>query len=220
MNFLARSAKRFQQQAAQILDANPTPSVNAPLSLFTFPADVDKMIVGSDADYKSTSTSTVSCTPRTENGESFLRFSGKTAGDGYAAMRSKVEPSSFYGVPTTDVSPYKFLTLRLRGDARRYFINLQTESYLETDLYQHRVFLTSQGTGTWENVTLKWNDFTLTNNGQIQEKQVAMDKYRLKTVGISVLDRLPGKFELDVQWIRAENDAGASNDNMNDVNSL
>lgn len=221
MNFLARSAKRFQQQAAQILDANPTPSSAKPLTLFQFPGDCEKMIVGSDADYKPASTSTVSVVPHSEDGVSFARFSGKTAGDGYAALRSKVEASSFYGVPTTDVSPYKFLTLRLRGDARRYFINLQTESYLETDLYQHRLFLTAPGTGEWEDVTLKWNDFTLTNNGQIQENQVAMDKYRMKTVGISVLDRLPGKFELDIQWIRAENgDNNNRSTRVDDVDAL
>lgn len=221
MNFLARSAKRFQQQASEILSANPTPSTSLPLPLFHFPQDSDKIIVGSDADYKPTSTSTVSFTAHTDSASpeenSFGRFSGVTNGDGYAAFRNKVPKSSFYGVPTYDVSPYKFLSLRVRGDGRRYFLNLQTESYLATDLYQHRLFLT--GSGEWETVTLKWNDFTLTNNGQIQEKQVDMDKYRLKTVGVSVLDRLPGKFELDLQWIRAEN-AGEKVARMDDVSEL
>lgn len=219
MSFLSRSLKKFQEQAAQIIAANPTPSASASLRLFHFPEDCSKVIVGSDADYKPNSTSTVSFEEAEENGTSFARFSGKTAGDGYAAMRTKVPKSSFYGVPTMDVSPYKYLTVRLRGDARRYFINLQTESYLETDLYQHRLFLTTQGTGEWEDITLKWNEFTLTNNGQIQENQVDMDKYRLKTVGISVLDRLPGKFQLDIQWINAEN-SGEKTAKMDDVNAL
>lgn len=220
MSFFSRSIKKFQQQATQVLSANPTPSASTPLALFRYPDDCKNMIVGSDADYKPASTSVVKFEEQSEDGESFCRFSGKTNGDGYAALRSKVPQSSFYGVPTFDVSPYKYLTLRVRGDSRRYFINLQTESYMETDLYQHRLFLTSHGTGEWETVTLKWNDFTLTNNGQIQEKQIAMDKYRLKTVGISVLDRLPGSFQLDLQWIRAENAGEAGSRPMNDVNDL
>lgn len=220
MNYLARSAKRFQKQAADILSADPAPSHHLPLPLFSFPNDTEQFIVGSDADYKPNSTSSVSFTTHaasssTEGG--FARFSGTISGDGYAALRSKVAKSSFYGVPTFDVSPYKFVSLRVRGDGRRYFLNLQTESYLETDLYQHRLFLT--GTKEWETVTLKWNDFTLTNNGQIQESQVEMDKYRLKTIGVSVLDRLPGKFELDLQWIRAEN-AGEQVARMDNVQDL
>lgn len=234
MNYLARSAKRFQQQASQILSANPTPSSSAPLPLFHFPADADNFIVGSDADYRPASTSKVSLTTLRDpaTGLDFVRFEGTTDGDGYAALRSKVPKSSFYGAATHDVSPYKFLTLRVRGgDARRYFCNLQTETYLETDLYQHRLFLTPRPAGTttatsgkdgeqrdqaaaadggWEDVALKLDDFTLTNNGQIQGTQVAMDKVRLKTVGISVLDRLPGRFRLDLLWIRAENEAGAA----------
>lgn len=230
MNFLARSAKKFQQQAAQIISANPTPSTSVPLPIFHFPQDTEKFIVGSDADYRPASTSKVTFTahaPGTAGDESegFTRFEGVTNGDGYAALRSKVPASSFYGTPTTDVSPYKFLTLRVRAyDSRRYFINLQTESYLETDLYQHRLFLTppasTEAGGAWEDVTLKWNDFTLTNNGQIQETQVSMDKYRLKTIGISVLDRLPGKFKLDLLWIRAENGGGTGAARMDSVDAL
>lgn len=204
MNFLARSAKRFQRQATEILSANPTPSTSKPFPLFNFPQDADKFLIGSDADYKPNSTSVVSFTTHDSGTDNaFCRFSGKTNGDGYAALRSKVPKSSFYGTPTFDVSPYKFISLRVRGDGRRYFLNVQTDSYIETDLYQHRLFLT--GSKEWETVTLKWNDFTLTNNGQIQDSQVDMDKIKVKTIGISVLDRLPGKFQLDLQWIRAEN---------------
>ena len=204
MNFLARSAKRFQQQAIEILRADPTPSAGAPYALFQFPGDTDKWITGTDVDYKPSSTSTATLTIERDGDTEFTRFSGKTNADGYAAARSLVGKSSFYGTPTFDVSPYKYLAMRVRSsDSRRYFINLQSDSYMSTDLYQHRLFL--QRPGEWEDVMLPWTDFTLTNNGQIQETQVEMDKYRLKTVGISVLDRLPGPFSLDVHYINAQN---------------
>ncbi|BFZ56625.1 hypothetical protein PYCC9005_003672 [Savitreella phatthalungensis] len=199
MNFLRRSARRLQQQAAEIVAANPTPSTSTPLALFTFPGDVDKIIVGSDKDYKEGSTSEVAFIA-TEEG---AIFSGKTAADGYAAFRSKSPESSLFGPATVDVGPYEFLALRLRvHDNRKYFVNIQTDSYLQTDLYQHRLFLKTPG--QWETLLLPFDDFTLTNNGQVQESQVAMDKYRLKTIGISVLDRLPGKFSLEIASCEAK----------------
>ena len=201
-NYLKRSAQRFKRQAIDVIAANPAPSVSKPLPLFTFPADAESMIVGSDADYRASSTSKVSVTPNADG--SGISFSGKTAADGYAALRSKTPQSSFFGTATWDVGQYSHLALKVRShDNRKYFVNLQTDSYLETDLYQHRLFLRTPG--EWEVVMLPFDDFTLTNNGQIQEMQVDMDKYRLKTVGLSILDRLPGKFGIEIQYIRAEN---------------
>ena len=202
MNFLLRSAKKFQQQAVEVLRADPTP-VHTSLPLFQFPRDTSKWITGTDKDYKPQSTSVASFTEHVEDGIEFSRFEGQTAGDGYAAIRSIVPKSSFYGTPTFDVSPYKYLSMRVRSsDSRRYFVNLQNDGYMSTDLYQHRLFL---GSGEWQDVLLQWGDFTLTNNGSIQEHQIEMDKVNLKTVGISILDRLPGKFSLDIAHVRATN---------------
>ncbi|ORY85668.1 complex I intermediate-associated protein 30-domain-containing protein [Protomyces lactucae-debilis] len=236
MNFLKRSAQRLQRQAVDVLRADPTPSTARPMPLFEFPADADRMITGSDADYQ-TSTSVASiraskeeerhrsmasaaaATNNPSDPDSYLTFEGKTAQDGYAALRSKVSGSSFYGTETWDIGPYANLSLLVRGDSRKYFVNLQTDSYLATDLYQHRLFLRTPG--EWEHVVLPFDDFTLTNNGQIQDHQVAMDKYRLKTIGVSILDRMPGKFKLDIKWIRAANLAGqAAQPDQNDANNL
>lgn len=200
--YFRRSAQRFKRQAIDVINANPTPSVSQPLPLFTLPADQDALIVGSDADYRPSSTSKVALATNADN--TGVLFSGKTAADGYAALRSKTPQSSFFGAHLWDVGQYSHLALKVRCfDNRKYFVNLQTDSYLETDLYQHRLFLRTPG--EWEVVMLPFDDFTLTNNGQIQEAQVAMDKYRLKTVGLSILDRLPGKFGIEIQYIRAEN---------------
>jgi NADH dehydrogenase [ubiquinone] 1 alpha subcomplex assembly factor 1 len=229
MNYLKRSALRLQQQAGQILRADPTPGTVRPLPLFDFPRDASRMITGSDADYQnSTSIATIrsvdaeGATAEASDAKiprSYLTFEGKTAQDGYAALRSKVSGGSFYGTETWDVGPYATLSLLVRGDSRKYFVNLQTDSYLATDLYQHRLFLRTPG--EWEHVVLPFDDFTLTNNGQIQDHQVAMDKYRLKTIGVSILDRMPGKFKLDIKWIRAANLAGQSaQPDPNDINNL
>jgi NADH dehydrogenase [ubiquinone] 1 alpha subcomplex assembly factor 1 len=38
------------------------------------------------------------------------------------------------------MDPYAFLALRVKSDGRRYTINVQTESIVETDIHQHRLY--------------------------------------------------------------------------------
>jgi len=45
----------------------------------------------------------------------------------------------------------------------------------------------------------------LTNTGEASQGRVEMLKERVKTVGISVIDRMPGPFQLEIEWIRALN---------------
>ncbi|KAJ5152953.1 Complex I intermediate-associated protein 30 [Penicillium canariense] len=39
-----------------------------------------------------------------------------------------------------DVDPYAYLALRIKSDGRRYTVNVQTESIVETDIHQHRLY--------------------------------------------------------------------------------
>ena len=62
---------------------------------------------------------------------------------------------SLFGNVTDDLSLYKYLSLRVRagGDPRTrngYFVNVQTEGPVETDVWQHRLYL--RGNGEWEDV--------------------------------------------------------------------
>lgn len=69
---------------------------------------------------------------------------------GYAAIRSKVRPASMFGTPCWDTTLFRYLAMRVRGDDRRYFVNIQTDGVIQTDLYQHRLFL--QNAGQWQTV--------------------------------------------------------------------
>ncbi|CAO3660526.1 unnamed protein product [Umbelopsis vinacea] len=122
---------------------------------------------------------------------------------GYAAIRSKVKPSSMFGTPCWDTTLFRYLALRVRGDERRYFVNIQTDGVIQTDLYQHRLFLRTPG--EWQTVMIPFRDFVLTNNGMIQEDQIDMMREKIKTVGISLTDREEGPFEIEIDWIKAMN---------------
>lgn len=38
------------------------------------------------------------------------------------------------------MDPYKYLALRVKSDGRRYTVNVQTDSIVDSDLHQHRLF--------------------------------------------------------------------------------
>lgn len=62
---------------------------------------------------------------------------------------------------------------------------------VRSDLFQHRLWLptppTDEAPHEWTNVLIPFSDFTLTNSGDLSEKQMEMLRSRVRTVGISVL---------------------------------
>ena len=143
-----------------------------------------------------------------------LRFHGKISIDlpankphiqrtGYAAWRTLDRPPTIFGKSLWDIDPYTYLALRIKSDGRKYFVNVQTESIVPTDLHQHRLYARSPG--EWETVLIKWNEFVRTNHGVVVEPQTEMLRQKVRTVGIGLIDRVPGPFELCVERIWATN---------------
>ncbi|WEW57509.1 hypothetical protein PRK78_002976 [Emydomyces testavorans] len=58
---------------------------------------------------------------------------------GYAAFRNQDRRWMFGGL-YWDMDPYAFLALRVKSDGRRYTVNVQTDSIVETDIHQHRLW--------------------------------------------------------------------------------
>lgn len=46
----------------------------------------------------------------------------------------------FFGQLHWDVDPYAYLALRIKSDGRRYTVNIQTDSVIDTDVHQHRLY--------------------------------------------------------------------------------
>jgi NADH dehydrogenase [ubiquinone] 1 alpha subcomplex assembly factor 1 len=112
-----------------------------------------------------------------------------------------------------DVSNHQFLALRLRlgGDPRlrnSYFVNLQTDGPITTDLWQHRLYF-QRNDGGWEDVFIPFENFILTNTGELVQHQIAMMRERIRTVGISLLggnSGVSGSYDLGIDSIRAVNE--------------
>jgi NADH dehydrogenase [ubiquinone] 1 alpha subcomplex assembly factor 1 len=122
---------------------------------------------------------------------------------GYAAWRTLDRPATLFGRSLWDIDPYNYMALRVKSDGRKYFVNLQTDSIVPTDLHQHRL-LTRQP-GQWETVFIKWHDFVRTNHGQVVEPQNEMLRQKVRTAGIGLIDRVPGPYDLAVEEIWATN---------------
>ncbi|KAL2866014.1 CIA30 family protein [Aspergillus lucknowensis] len=59
---------------------------------------------------------------------------------GYAAFRNQDRGFWLFGRLYWDLDPYSFLALRVKSDGRRYTVNIQTDTIVETDIHQHRLY--------------------------------------------------------------------------------
>jgi NADH dehydrogenase [ubiquinone] 1 alpha subcomplex assembly factor 1 len=122
---------------------------------------------------------------------------------GYAAWRTLDRLPTIFGKSLWDIDPYTYLALRIKSDGRKYFVNVQTESIVPTDIHQHRLY--ARRPGEWETVLIKWNEFVRTNHGVVVEPQTELLRQKVRTVGIGLIDRIPGPFELCIERIWATN---------------
>lgn len=124
---------------------------------------------------------------------------------GFAAFRTRDRGLSLFGKLLWDIDPYAYLALRIKSDGRKYFVNIQTESIVPTDIHQH--LLPCYTPGKWETVHIPFSAFVRTNYGMVVEPQKEMLRQKVRSVGIGLTDRLPGPFELGVADVYATNAA-------------
>ena len=122
---------------------------------------------------------------------------------GFAAWRNHDRGATIFGKSLWDIDPYLFLALKIKSDGRRYFVNVQTESIVYTDIHQHRLY--ARRPGEWETVLIKWSDFVRTNHGAVVEPQGEILRQKVRTLGIGSTDRVPGPFELCISKMWATN---------------
>lgn len=131
---------------------------------------------------------------------------------GFAAWRNQDRGRSLFGELFWNVDSYTYLGLRVKSDGRKYFVNIQTDSLVQTDIHQHRLYTQhhrgAEGPndpGQWETVLIKLQEFVRTNQGFVIEPQSEMLRQKIKSVGIGLTDRQPGPFELALGAIWATN---------------
>ncbi|KAF9223453.1 complex I intermediate-associated protein CIA30 [Gyrodon lividus] len=226
--YLNRSTKLLADGAVKVLrmEGANLPS-RAPITLFNLNTQehIKQFATGCDADIGGTSTLNFELDESLERnkgsgGVATARFwgemqlavrpelQGRIRG-GYAGFRSKPRPTLF-GEVCDDVSNHQYLALRLRlgGEPRTrnsYFVNLQTDGPITTDLWQHRLYF-KRNDGGWEDIFVPFENFILTNTGELVQHQITMFRERIRTVGISLLggnSGVSGSYDLGIHSIRA-----------------
>lgn len=110
-----------------------------------------------------------------------------------------------FGALHHDLSLYTHLAITLRPSGepstlRHWFINIQTDGPVRSDLFQHRLPLSpsqltaGKGYNQWQTVHVPLNGFVLTNSGALSDTQIPMMKNKIRTIGFSILGggREPG----------------------------
>lgn len=207
-------AKRFTRIAVN-LEAIRLPTAPFPLVDFTDPEQLARCKTISDADIGGFSKAALDFVPATDHELAHARFHGVISTalpenrpdvqrTGYAAWRTRDPQPTLFGKGLWDIDPYAYLAIRLKADEYHYFVNLQTDSIVPTDIHQHR--LDPDRLGEWETIYIKWQDFVRTNHGRVVEPQSEMLRQRLKTVGLGLPYGFLGTFDLRIQSIWATNE--------------
>ncbi|KAF2453029.1 complex I intermediate-associated protein 30 [Lineolata rhizophorae] len=224
--FVRRSLDEFLRLSNVAVNLEGLREATKPYHLVSFdsPASIDRCKTMSDRDIGGFSTAHLDFVPggsastrdthHDADAPPHARFHGRISTQlpasspqvqrtGYAAWRTLDRGASLWGRLLWDTSPYRYLALHVKSDGRAYFVNVQTDSVVPTDIHQHRLF--AQRPGEWETVLIPWDDFVRTNYGRVVEPRHEMLRQKVRTVGIGSTDRVVGPFELRVAGIWATN---------------
>ncbi|KAI9819209.1 MAG: hypothetical protein M1827_007365 [Pycnora praestabilis] len=227
--FLRRSLDEFKRLSNIALKQEGIRTPTAPYQLLDFadPTSLSSCKTMSDADIGGFSKASLDSIPISQSNPAHAQFHGNISIElptnrpqvqrtGYAAWRSLDRPATLFGKSLWDIDPYTYLALRIKSDGRKYFVNVQTESIVSTDLHQHRLY--ARQPGEWETVLIKWNEFVRTNHGVVVEPQTEMLRQKVRTVGIGLIDRVPGPFDLGISRVWATN--GLTSEDMREDKRL
>ncbi|KAJ2521752.1 hypothetical protein H4217_001182 [Coemansia sp. RSA 1939] len=207
--YLSRSAKAIKETAAMIYNADYMfRALERPVASVACSGDLDNWVKGSDRDIGGFSDVWLDTTI-----SGHAKFHGyisqklpedtRYKRSGYAMVRTRDPKPDILGAGTWDSSLYRYLALRVKADRRKYFVNLKSDTLINTDIYQH--LLPIRTPGRWETVIIPFNAFTLTSNSVILAAQPAMASTKMETVGFSISDRREGPFSLEFAWVKAIN---------------
>jgi NADH dehydrogenase [ubiquinone] 1 alpha subcomplex assembly factor 1 len=212
----------WSQQTAIKAEAINRPDKPFPLITFDQPDSHELCKVMSDEDMGGFSNVHFDFVPAHAQDPPHIRFHGTISNElpadkpqiqrsGYAAWRTRDMGRNLFGKGLWDLDSYRYIALKVKSDARKYFVNVQTESIVPTDLHQHRLY--AQKPGDWETVIVPISEFVRTNHGMVVEPQSDMMRQKVRSIGIGLIDRVPGPFDLCIADIYATNNSGGKDFN-------
>lgn len=125
--------------------------------------------------------------------EGWLVFRGEVSlehGGGFASVRTAPAPLGVTGA--------RAMRIEVRGDGKRYKLNLKTDEAFDGVQYQ-AAFATPAG--EWTTLTLPLTDFVPKHRGRDVPGAPPLDPARIVTLGFLIADRQAGPFRLEVRAV-------------------
>ena len=126
----------------------------------------------------------------TDEGAAFTGTVSLEQGGGFASVRA---PESHY-----DLDAHDGLQLRLRGDGKRYWLTMYTET---GGSVSYRTQLAPPA--DWSTVAVAFDRLAPYRRGRHVPNAPPFDSSQVRTLGFLIADKQAGPFQLEVAWIRA-----------------
>ena len=124
---------------------------------------------------------------------------GRTQNAGYVNIASVKRRKSFAReVLMEDWDWFSHLTMNIRGDGRKYMLNMQVKrdfDILWNDRWHYPLY--TRGGPYWQYVKIPWSKFYLGNRGSLQDKQAKIPlKAGVVGMSITLMDQITGPFQV------------------------
>jgi len=112
---------------------------------------------------------------------------------GFASVRTK--PADL------DLKAGDTIAVRVKGDGREYVLNIYTKSRRRAFSYRAPLRTTRN---EWTEVRVPLEDFIPTAFGRRVQGMGPVEPSQINGLGFMLADKKPGKFELQVEWVKVE----------------
>jgi hypothetical protein len=122
-------------------------------------------------------------------------FEGEVSLENYGGFASVRTLPGDYGL-----EGFAGLSLRVRGDGRRYRLRLKTDDYFDGAAYQAGFDTVS---GRWVEIRLPFGEFLPVFRGRIVSDAPPLEPGRIRRVGFMIADHQEGPFRIEIAWVKA-----------------
>lgn len=132
-----------------------------------------------------------------------LRFTGDLSlenNGGFSQMRTNVDGSQFAGAEGVEI--------KIRGDGRVYKFDIRCSNVRMMAGAFQRDFQSEDG--VWTTLRIPFDEFRLYSFGRRVADAPALDPSRIEAIGVTLADKKPGPFRLEVESISAFGGAASS----------
>jgi monofunctional biosynthetic peptidoglycan transglycosylase len=126
--------------------------------------------------------------------QGWMEFYGRLSLDnngGFASVRS--------GPAELRLSEGDVIVARVRGDGRRYNLNLRVATHRTA--FSYRASFQTEA-GQWQEIRVPVGAFQATSYGRRVPNVSPVDPSKVNSIGFLLADKIPGEFNLKVDWIK------------------